>query len=889
MAIQRKSVEHTVERTPLTPHSPDEPTADTCLRSSDSSVSAITPTGRLRENDILTGRFRIVRFIAAGGMGEVYEVEDRQLQGVRLALKTILPHIAARPDMQERFEREVLLARRVSHPNLCPIYDIFHCRHEDTDLIFLTMKLLPGETLSARIDRDGPVPLEEAARIVEQVASALSAAHGAGILHRDIKTANIMLDGSGPDVRACVTDFGLARAYQSESTILTADGIAGTPGYLAPELFQGEPPSTATDIYAFGVVVYKMLSGHAPPYRPGTRDSFMDQLPANWRRFIDCCLQPSPVGRCHNLSEAVATLLTGSQVPRRPADGMAKITRRHILAMGAGTVAAAAGGVWLNWSRIDFALHPLPAKRFVALMDWPAPADLKIAPLISTVVDAIGNELARAEAYDHNLFIMPKHVGKGVTSLSQVNDVRESLGANLVLTASAVPAVNGFQLLLRVLDVAASKTLREQSIRVPLDEQLQLPEKAVRVAAAMLGIKQYKPNDDRSAVGTSNREAYQAFQEAEDLVKKENDEGLDAAIEKYKQAINLDPRYAMANAKLAMAYFRSYILHREEGALLLARANCKTALDQNPNLVEAHLALGSVLEWTGDKPGAVREISKALSIDPSNPRAMLFEGQMLTRCNRWQDAQEAFLRLQKARPNYWLAHEELGIALGWEGKYAKAAEEFRAASVAAPKQLYPLANLSSMYLQMGKLDDGLQIANRAWSLAPNAIAAHCMAAAFRYKRSYAEALSYALQATKLSPDYSEKWIELGDCCSFVKNKKKIADDAFARTGKLEEQTLQTNPTDGPAWMKLSLAQAKAGDLEKSLKSIRKADENYADDLDSQLLKVRVLELLGRRDEALATAARSLSRGAGRIQFEVMPDTADLRNDVRFQGLETSAS
>ena len=225
MAIQRKSVEHTVERTALTPHSSDEPTADTCLRSSDPSLSAITPTGRLRENDILTGRFRIVRFIAAGGMGEVYEVEDRRLQGVRLALKTILPHIAARPDMQQRFEREVLLARRVSHPNLCPIYDIFHCRHEDEDLIFLTMKLLPGETLSARIDREGSIPLEEASRIVEQVASALSAAHGAGILHRDIKTANIMLDGSGASVRACVTDFGLARAYQSESTILTESAL----------------------------------------------------------------------------------------------------------------------------------------------------------------------------------------------------------------------------------------------------------------------------------------------------------------------------------------------------------------------------------------------------------------------------------------------------------------------------------------------------------------------------------------------------------------------------------------------------------------------------------------------------------------------------------------
>jgi len=872
----------------------DEVTAETWPHGPDYSQRVENvPDGCFSENDILAGRFRIVRFIAAGGMGEVYEVEDRQLQGVRLALKTILPHIAANPHMQERFEREVLLARRVVHPNLCPIYDIFHCRHQDTDLMFLTMKLLPGETLSSRIKREGAIPLDEAARIVSQVAAALAAAHDAGILHRDIKTANIMLAGAGEQVHAWVTDFGLARAYQGETTVLTAEGVAGTPGYVAPELFLGVPPSKASDVYAFGVVIYKMVTGFSPPVRLNpsakvTRDPFTEQLPAAWKRLIEYCLEPSVEKRCQSFPEVIASLGERGRRKMVPSGVAAKLSRRRLIAMGTGAAAAVAGGVWLDWTQIDFAMHPLPPKRFVALLDWPTASDARIAPMITAVVDAIGNELARAEAFDHNLYIIPHHMGRDAASLSQLNDVRESLGANLVLAASGVPGTKELEILLRVMDPAASRTLREKTIRVSMNEQLSLPEKAVRVAAELLNIRHYEPDDRRSNVGTDSAEAYDLFQAAEVAVKQDNDAGLETAIEKYKQAITIDPHYAMANAKLARAYFRSYILHRDEGSLFLARANCKTALTENPNLVEAHLALGSVMDWTGDKPGGVREISKALSLDPGNPAAMLVAGQMLTRCNRWQDAEETFFRLQNARPNYWLAHEELGVVYSWTGKYAKAVDEFLTASVAAPKQIFPLANLSTMYLQMGKLDDAIEVAKKAWLLAPNAIAATCMAAAFRWKRSYAEAVSYASQAVKLSPEYSGKWLELGDCCSLVKGEKSTADDAFVRAGKLEEQTLETNPTDGPTLMRLALAQAKGGELEKSLKSVRTADKNCADDLDSQVLKVRVLELLGRRDEALTTASRCLSRGSGKFQFEFIPDIGDLRNDVRFQGLSDVA-
>ncbi len=194
-----------------------KPTTNTSLAISlDNHVSG----SQLKIGQILLSRFVVVRFIASGGMGEVYEVEDRLLQGVHVALKTILPHIAGESALQQRFQREVLLARQVTHPNLCPIYDIFHCEEAPDDFLFLTMKLLPGETLSTRLKRSAPIPIEEQLAILKQLTIGLAAIHAAGIIHRDIKTSNIMLDGTGSNVWVYITDFGLARVFESEATIV---------------------------------------------------------------------------------------------------------------------------------------------------------------------------------------------------------------------------------------------------------------------------------------------------------------------------------------------------------------------------------------------------------------------------------------------------------------------------------------------------------------------------------------------------------------------------------------------------------------------------------------------------------------------------------------------
>ncbi|HXP11117.1 MAG TPA: WD40 repeat domain-containing serine/threonine protein kinase, partial [Acidobacteriaceae bacterium] len=217
---------------------------------------------RFQAGQLIANRFLIVRFIARGGMGEVYEAKDQFLQDASIALKIIRPEIAADAAASARFEQEVLLARKVVHPNLCPIYEIFRCDQPPPPFLFLTMKLLQGETLDSRLKQSGAIP--DTVEIFNQMLAGVAALHAGGIIHRDLKPNNVMLESDGARLHVSIMDFGLARLNQAENTLLGSGMIAGTPGYFAPELLRGERPTKATDLFALGVVLHEVLTGKRP-------------------------------------------------------------------------------------------------------------------------------------------------------------------------------------------------------------------------------------------------------------------------------------------------------------------------------------------------------------------------------------------------------------------------------------------------------------------------------------------------------------------------------------------------------------------------------------------------------------------------------------------------
>jgi len=297
------------------------------------------------EGQLLAGRFQIVRFLGRGGMGEVYEATNRTLPGSRVALKTLNAEVRQRPDATRRFIREVELAQRVTHPNLCRIHDIFPFVLNEADgkeiqSHFLTMQLLEGESLAKYIKDRGKIALAEATPILRTMADALEAAHAENVIHRDLKPANIILVSRGGALQPIITDFGLAalldRAPESDSE-KTLDHFtrAGTPAYAAPEQLKYGRSGAASDIYSLGVVALEMLTGD-------TDASGMHTLPSQARKAIARCLEQEPGARFAKAPDFVAAL--EGQKPR-PA------TRKHRLNnwVAGGILALALAGLFLTF------------------------------------------------------------------------------------------------------------------------------------------------------------------------------------------------------------------------------------------------------------------------------------------------------------------------------------------------------------------------------------------------------------------------------------------------------------------------------------------------------------------------------------------------------------
>lgn len=223
--------------------------------------------GEFHAGDLLLRRFRILSNARKGGMGAVYQAEDTAL-GEIVGLKTVRPELANDEEALARFREEIRLARRIVHPNVCRIYDLFTDDHRGNPQVFFTMEWLEGETLQDRL-REGALELETVLRIASAVANGLGAAHELGIVHRDLKPSNVILVRGAATDRIVVTDFGLARIFHSGETEDRAGNtrpgeIMGSPDYMAPEQFLGQPVSAATDVFALGVITYEMVAGKRP-------------------------------------------------------------------------------------------------------------------------------------------------------------------------------------------------------------------------------------------------------------------------------------------------------------------------------------------------------------------------------------------------------------------------------------------------------------------------------------------------------------------------------------------------------------------------------------------------------------------------------------------------
>jgi len=320
-----------------------------------------TPQSAFSPGDTIAKRFRILRFIAHGGMGEVYEALDIELKQ-KVALKTVRSVLLADVQSLERFRQEIVVAKRITHPNVCRTYDLF--RHESgadpsSDVLVVSMELLAGQTLDHLLKQKGKLATDEALPLVKQMIAGLAAAHEAGVVHRDFKSNNVMLvppaSGSG-SLRVVVSDFGLAHSLEGGEFALTQTGeILGTPSYMAPEQVTGKQITPATDIYSLGVVMFEMVTGRLPftgknwrelafarlEQPPPSSKSLQPDLDDVWSLAIQKCMQIAPADRFAAVAD-VEKALVGEIAPVLP---QPRSKLKRLLAASAAVLLVAALGV----------------------------------------------------------------------------------------------------------------------------------------------------------------------------------------------------------------------------------------------------------------------------------------------------------------------------------------------------------------------------------------------------------------------------------------------------------------------------------------------------------------------------------------------------------------
>ena len=340
-----------------------------------------------RPGDRVAGRYEIRRFIARGGMGEVYEAHDA-LVGTRLALKTVVLASADDPRAVELMRREVRLARAISHRGVCRVFDLGEHVIERGGqpverLLFLTMEFLDGSTLGDQIRSSGRLPLGVVLPIARQLTAALGAAHEAGIVHRDLKSDNIMwLAGApGSSPRVVVMDFGLARLGSGVGGVSSAGGmLIGSVGYMAPEQVQGGPITAAADIYALGVVLFEAVTARLPfvgdtplgtalmrlRQDPPAPSTLAPEVHRGLEAVIMKCLARKPSARFASMAEVGAALEALDRTVAVPAPVRGRRKALWFGAVGLAAASLAAAGVLLARRSLRETAHEAPRSRPVA-------------------------------------------------------------------------------------------------------------------------------------------------------------------------------------------------------------------------------------------------------------------------------------------------------------------------------------------------------------------------------------------------------------------------------------------------------------------------------------------------------------------------------------------
>lgn len=585
-------------------------------------VAGDAPQAELTLGARFADRYVIEAVLGRGGMGAVYRAKDERL-GEAIALKVL--RSAESPAAQElaRFRQEVRLARRVTHPNVARVYDI----GEHEGITYLTMELIPGETLRHVMRREGKMPMERVARVALALCEGLRAAHAAGVVHRDLKPANVMI---APDGRVVITDFGIARSLDDASGMTSC--AIGTPSYMAPEQLVCGAIDARTDVFALGLVMYEMLAGERLSGVPrGGLDPAIDLL-------IRRCTAPMPDARPSSVEEvarALTMMIGATATDDEQATSAPTVMRRPVIAQ---EVASPRDGETQR-------LHATAQRLGTTSAFGPALAVLPFRYRGPRDQDdfgeAIADELVDVLARTRGVRVL----GTGATArYKEARDPRTigiDLAASAVIDGTAQVSGERVRITVRLLETASGLQIWTERYEGDLGDLLTFQESIARRVAEELRLE-LTTLVHRGAAPAAAIELY--LQGRHKLRAFDANEAVGAA-QTLDRCVALAPDFPPALAAHAIACLRRWFFDADGDWEPSARAAVALALSRGPELSETHLAAGILATQEGNYRSAARSLEQALSIAPTHADAHEYLGMLQCEAG---NAEEGTRRLKLA-------------------------------------------------------------------------------------------------------------------------------------------------------------------------------------------------------------------------------------------------
>ena len=853
------------------------------------------------------GPYEIVTLLGRGGMGEVYRALDTRVART-VAIKVLPSEAADQPDRRQRFEREARAVARLNHPHICALYDVG--RQDGVE--FLVMEYLDGETLAARLAR-GPLPLDEALTHAAALAGALARAHREGITHRDIKPSNVMLTEGGVKL----LDFGLAKLRErgdastprsalddlSTGAALSPEGtLVGTIAYMSPEQLEGRPVDARTDIYALGLIIYEMITGQRAFARasqagliaailtedPPPMTALQPKTPPAVERIILTALAKDPNTRWQHagdLAREIAWVAADSHTTtvNGTAPATASAWRPWTLAAAAVIVAAlGAGAVWAVRTGGSAAANPASRTRSLVILPCRAGGDASTQAYCDGLTDTLSAKLT------------PLAVSRGLemTSTLEVRqrgvkdaaNARREFGATLILEGGILRASDALRVNYVLVDAITLRQIDAFSATAAVGDPFALQD---RVATWALGVLAMRLNEAErqtlTASGTRVPGALDLYLEgrgyALDYQKPGN---VDAAIDRFTRALELDPRFAHAQAGLGGALWLKYEATRDVALVPQARAACVQAAALDPGSAAAHVCLGTVALGTGGFDEAVRDFQRAVDREPTSDEATLGLARAQARTGAAAAAEATYQRAIGLRSQYWATHSWLGTFYREHARYADAVREFELARTLTPDNARLYLILGGLYGTIGRYEEAIAACRKSAELGPSRGAyANWGMTLFRMRR-FDEAVAKLTEARRIGPDTYQVVGNHAHALYFA-GRRAEAMALYPTAAALAEQALAVNPGDTDARVSAATYYAKLGERARTIALINALPKDLADP-HVLLFAAFVFVDLGDKAMALDWLDRATSRGLARNELTEWIDLDPLRSDPRFAAL-----